>query len=679
MMENWIKRGLIMNIFKRELKIFIRSRLFQILFTISILSLALWIVVGLNIFNLNSLDIVSIYNILPIILSLIIPLLSYNYWQRERRYGLDEIILKSTSSINQVILYKVLCYISIFSLVLILCLPMVLIFIRVGFIDIGQLFSINLGLFIFIIFSVSLTLLLSVIIRGRVVTIITGILVLILISYNNNILMSFYTGVVKLRDIVFVIIISYLFILISILIISRKWNIKIIVVFVILIMSGFIPGRLDLTSLRSHTLTDYSKNIILTSKSSFELYYYYSSEIKRRSTLPEEIIGLLDQFNQVDGFQTHYISDNDSDFEAAVRKYKPDRYGGSSFYNFIVIKYKDHSKVIPLLPYVETLEFEILKVIHYFLNNGLKSVGIYIGNEEYTEDNFSELSLTLEEHFHTVFLFPGDIIPDYLDGLLVIGHFGINSRYTRDIGHYLSLGGNLILAGNGLPTSHGLIYRETPILEALKDCGIIIEPYLIGDKHSIKVKDNNGHSVEYPLNVITYPNRELKGNSIVDPFTGFTGIYLSPVLALADQFKNILYTSKEAWLVDSITGLDGVPEGEFSVAVYGEGHFSESFTGIPSSAENRLMVLGNSMSLTNYLASIDTDNGYDFIIRSLYSIVGYEDLIKIRHKYNWEKTFFKIERSLYRESVLYIIKTMILYIYPLFILIILTIIRKKNY
>lgn len=660
-----------MNFFKREILIFIRSRLFQLLFPLSVLSFSLWIFVGLKSFESNTLDIVSIYNIVPIILAIIIPLLSYNFWQRERSLGLDLILLNGNTKIQKVVSYKFISLLVIFTVFLILNLPIVIVLSRVGSLDLGQILSINLGLLLFIIYSITLTMLLSIIIKGRVLNIIISALVLVLTGYGNSYLMTLYSGLLEIHTFISIIIISLLFILIVLSILNTKFEFKKYLILTgALVLSLFIPGSIDLTSLQSHSISRYSKDIIENADSDFELSYYYSEALINSSNMPKQIIHIINQFNNLNNIDVNIYTDKNVDFLEAVRLYEPGSLDSGNVYNFIVIKYKGYFKVIPFIPYVETLEFEILKVIQYFLNDGLKNVGLYIGNEEFTEDNFTALNTALSEHFNTQLLFPGDIIPHDLDALFVIGIYDINHSYTHEIGHYLSHGGNIIIGDTGLPTADSLKYRDTPILEALRSIGVEIEPYIISEK---------GNTKDYELNIVTYANRLLKDNSIIQPFTGFLGIYTSPILIRYGNFDNLLYTSRNAWLVDSITGLEGQPENDFPVAVYGEGSFSESFTGEESEAINRLLVIGNSISFTDYIVGIAGENSFDFIIRSLYTMVGYEDLMAIRHKYNWEKTLINVERDIYRDSKLFTLKFLMLYIYPFFIFLLTTVIKKKSY
>ena len=134
--------------------------------------------------------------------------------------------------------------------------------------------------------------------------------------------------------------------------------------------------------------------------------------------------------------------------------------------------------------------------------------------------------------------------------------------------------------------------------------GVYPEPFLIGDKNSIN---------SYDLNVITFPNRHLKMNEIINPFTGFTGVYLSPISIKNNMFVPLLKTSQLSWLVDSTTGIDGKPETSFNVAAYGEGSFSQFFTSHYTNKKNNILVLGNSISLTDYLHSINYNGVYDFI------------------------------------------------------------------
>ncbi len=652
-----------MNIFKRELTLFLRDRLFLSVFPLVILIISLT-------FNKDILDIKQIYNLYPFLFVILIPLISSSIWHREKVLGLEGHLLLSNYSITTIIKYKFLNHYLIYFVTLILEFPLILILTNLGFVDFGQLFAIHIGILLFSFFALSITFLYSVIIKGRVLTIILSILTLSFVIFQSDMLYFFFKGIIVISDLIFYLGCSFLSINIGLSIIgSEKKTLKIVIISIVIILSIFIPLKLDSTLLKSHSIAPYTKEIVEKLDSDIGLTYYYSEDLIKNSSLIKETILQLGLLNSLKKLNVSYISDVDERFNLDVIKYQPTRIDDKDLYSFIVIKYKNSYQVIPGIPYVETLQFEILKVIKYLKDDGLKRIGLYIGNDGLTEDNFTVLNSKLNEHFYTTFLFPGDPIPDNIDTLIVAGHFGINYFYRDEIGHYLADGGNILIAGTGLPTDENLKYRSTPVLESLNSMGVTLEPYLVAD--------NNNNINAYDLNVITRPNRSLVGNSITDPFTGFIGVYLSPVFVANESFDNILYTSDLSWLVDSTTGLEGSPEGSFPVAAYGEGSFSSFFTNNGSTKNNRMLVLGNSISLTNYLYTLGIESSYDFIIRSVYVLNGDNKLIDVRNRLNLDKSYYKLESNLYSESILNIVYIFFVIVYPVLLFLLCLVIRNK--
>lgn len=653
-----------MTIFKRELTIFLRNRLFLTIFPLTIFIIALT-------FNKNVLDIEQIYNLYPFLFVVLIPLISSSIWQREKSLGLEGHLLLSNYHIATIIKYKFLNHYLIYFVALILELPPVLIFSGLGYVDFGQLFAINIGILLFSFFALSVTFLYSIIIKGRVLTVILSIITLLFVLFQSDMLYIFFKGIIVASDLLFYIGFSFLFIYLGIFFVgSEKKPLKLIIIFMVIILSFFIPFKFDSTLLKSHSIAPYTKEIVQNMDSEIYLSFYYSKDLIKKSSLIKETIFQLEMLNSLEKVHVLYIPDSEDKFKRDIIKYQPIRIEDKDLYSFIVVKYKNRYQVIPGIPYVETLQFEILKVIKYLKDDGLKRVGLYIGNDVFTKENFTVLNSKLKEHFFTTFIFPGESIPENLDTLIVIGHYGINDYYKEEIGHYLADGGNILIAGTGLPTDRNLNFRSTPVLESLESLGVVIEPYLVSDKN------NNINS--YELNVVTRPNRLLTGNSITDPFTGFIGVYLSPVLVKNESFSNLLYTSDLSWLVDSTTGLEGVPEGSFPVAAYGEGSFSTFFTVNSSAKKNRMLVLGNSMSLTNYLYTLGFESSYDFIIRSVYVLNGDNKLIDVRNRYNLDKSYYKLESNLYRKSILNIVYIFFIIIYPVFVFLLCLSIRKKS-
>lgn len=664
-----------MSIFKRELTLYARSRLFLILTPLFVFIPVIWFLFILDSFNRNVLDVKAYYNIFPTLLSVTIPLFTQGVWLREKQRGLEGILLQSSVGCLRIIVDKIKAVLLIISTLILSSIPIIIVLSFMGYVDYGQLFLINAGLILMSLLSICIGFLFSVLLRSRILCYFLTMMILLMLTsipgYSKFGIFSFdkysvffFNGVLNLKSLFFFTSLSIILVLVIVSIITKRGTVKSIIISLLLLCTLFIPGSFDFTTLRSYSLTESTINLLSNIKGPVSLTYYYSRELESKSGNINAIKSGLDLYKKLRRCDLQIVTDESEDFKEQVGLNNPYPIEGD-LYSFIVIEYNEAKRIIPLVAYAEELEFNILRTVNDLLN-GKKHVAIMPGNEGYTEDSFSMLYKQLNESFNVSFIFPGDKIPSDVETLIVAGHYAINYDILSVIGDFMGSGGNILIAGTGLPTDEGLVFRETPILEALKYSGVKIEPYLIGDNRNIGLVDDNGRVTPYPLNVVTDSSRRTY-NPAVFPFSGFDALYLSPVLSEKNSFVPLLTSSHESWLVNLDSGIDGTPEGAYTAAVYGVGEFAHNFTGPQNGVENSMIVIGNSLSLTDMSYSLGIDNGYNFILRSIYLLNGDEDMLLSKDKTLWEKRFYKIDSSL--DNYLFgLLKLLFVIIYPLIIL-----------
>lgn len=666
-----------MNIFKRELILYFRSKLFYILTPCFVLIPSLWYFVILKSFENNILDIEAFYNIYPVLLSLVIPLITQGLWLREKQNGLDGIIIQSSIRSEVVVIEKIKASFFIVTIFIIISLPIIFVLSFLGYIDLGQLLMINIGLLLFSLFAIALGFFLSTIINSKIVCYFLTMLLLLILttirSYSvlgfisiESRLKYFFNGILDIGSLFFFLSISLLFIIIATSMIRRSLTLNSLVLCGVLTFACLIPGSMDMTMLRRYSLTQETIELLDSSEDNISVSYYYSEDLERKSNYVSDIKDYLKLYNRHRHCDVNILTDNVPEFQKYIGLYNPYPLD-NDLYSFLVVENKKGKRIIPIVSYSEELEFNILKALDDIIF-GKKSVVIMPGEEGYTEDSFTMLNQVLSSHFNVSYVFPGDEIPENTSSLILVGHYAVDYNALSQIGDFMSRGGNILIAGTGLPTEEALEYRDTPILDALKYCGVYIEPYLIGDNNNIGLIDDEGRVTPYPLNVVTSP---VKGeySPVVFPFNGFDALYLSPVNSESINFIPLLQSSNESWLVNIESGINGVPEGSYTAAVLGLGAFAHNFSGEQSSTENRIIVLGNSLSLTDLSHSFGIDNGYDFVLRSLYFLNGDEDKLYSKDKMLWEKTFYKVDSSIrfYLTKFLWILFVII---YPVTVLII---------
>lgn len=644
-----------MNTFKREYLLFKRGRLLFSLIPIISLLLSIWINWGLKVFRFNYIDMTQIYSLIPLLVGFITPLLTYGIWNREVKLGLDRIILLNESSFRAHIYKKVIFYLLFYITLLFFVYLQLYVLNSVTDIDSGTVFTLNLGILLYVFLAISITTLLSLWVKNRVLYTVIAMTLIQLIQLFP-IMGDFYLGIINLRTLIAIISISTLLLECFVFFVNRTVNKTLLsVISLLFLLSLFLDIRIDMTDTGRYTLDTYSVDYIEESSASIELNLYLNN--KSNATITDHTQRLIKQLHQLDSVSgTITYSSSDGYFEA-VRKYSPIKVEDGS-YNFLVISTNGRVMVIPQLVHFDTLEFEIIKVIQYLREGELKDVALYLGNSDFREENFTSFINLMSEHVQSSILFPGDPISPELDLLIVIDHYDINKFYTDRVMDYINQGGNVLFAVNGLDTGNNLHYRETPLLKRLKELDIHVQPYLIADKRSIGIVEDDGTVKEYPLNLQTFPNRELLENPIISPFTGLTALHSSPVVSMENRYNYLLLSSKEAWLVDSSSGLDGEPENQFPIALYGE-----------LDSGSRMITIGNSLGLTEY------NDNQDFFLRCIYYLIGKEELLTLRHKYNWDQSMYKIETSLYRGTLINLIKSYLL-ISPLWMLLLLAVFDK---
>lgn len=672
-----IIRGIspIMNTFNKELTLLIRNRIFMIILPVYALFL--------GIIHFLFMDIYIMYSLIPIALLFLIPLLTYGLWYREVALGLEGFILTSTVGINRVIFEKIKFAFLVSLIFLLLPLPIAIVHTALGSVDLGRILTTNLGLILYIMFAVSLGLFTSTLLKGRILIYIVSVICLFLLTVNSSyglltkLNQDFFKGLFSVKSVFVLISLSFIIFNVSCFKIARGFRLKAtLLALAICILGFYIPAKFDMTLKRSFTLTRDSKEVISNGEVPVLITYYYSEELTSRSSIVSDLKQVLKSFDSQKNCNVKFVKDSNPGFEKATKSFDPHPLGeGEELYSFVVIEYLTNYKVIPLVTVLETLEFDLLTNIGDLYRGSQKHIGIMPGNEVFTEDSFSALYSLLDRYFNVTFLFPGDRIPSDLVSLIVVGHYNIDYDALAEIGDFLSEGGNILVAGTGLPTDEALVYRSTPILDALKNTGITIEPFLIGDNNNVGLTDDTGRITPYPLNVITQANSSAKSNPIVSPFPGFNALYLSPVLTEDPRFETLLTSSESSWLVTKDTGIDGFPEGAYPASIYGESNIGSNFSGFESQNSSRFMVVGNSLSFTNFSYNLGIDAGYEFILKSILRLNGDDYLIESRNKFLTDKPLYKLRYP--NKSKFFTLNIIVSLLYPLLVLLVCFIIRRK--
>lgn len=655
-----------MTTFKKDSLLLIRSKLSLITVTVFPILLSTWYL-GV------SDSYIELLSIIPTYITLTIPLFGTLFSTYYENILIGNKILKVVFSKIGVLL---IFYISL----MILSVPLLLSISQVRTIDPGIILGIYISIVLFLLLSIILVQFIFKILKGKIISYIISLFILLFLGsgklFTNEIVVKIlefikvtpklgrmYSGLIVISDIFyFIALSSLLFLFTYFKLINRRVKTVFICVLMFSIVMLFNSFRVDLTSRGSYKINNITLNTISKARVPVNITYYSSGHF-------DQIDSYLEIFNSVENVNYRNVGPEDSTFNKAVKSFKPIEVEDSGVYSFIVIEYLTRYKVIPLVSLIETLEFQLLKELDFLITGNVDSVGILIGDNEYIKDDFSVLHEVLEHDFIIDYINPGSKISNFINCLIVIGHRDLNYEDITLIGDYLSSGGSILIAANGVDITNNLNPVDTPLLRVLKEAGIIIEPYLIGDNDNVGIVDEEGRETPYPLNVITKPNKDIDG-AYLSPFPDFNAIYLSPVKTNIDDAWDVLITSEDSWLVDSKSGLNSNRFGSYSGSIYLETDLWKTFAGKESNKINRVLILGNTRSLTNLSYNLGISRGYDFIYRSIYYLLDKEDYLGVRHKFDYHDYKIKLGHDL--PNIYFH-----LLVYPVLIIIVLLIIRRR--
>ena len=187
------------------------------------------------------------FGIFPIIYILVIPVITMKSWAEERKTGTVELLLTMPFTEWDLVLGKFFSALAVFSLILILTIPLPLTLSVLGNFDAGLIFCEYLGAFLLGAASIALGLLLSCLSKNQASAFLGSAVVLMVVMLINNITQafnmpqwiaqcinfislafhfeSFSRGLIDSRDLAFFVFSTFLFLFINTrVILYRKWR-----------------------------------------------------------------------------------------------------------------------------------------------------------------------------------------------------------------------------------------------------------------------------------------------------------------------------------------------------------------------------------------------------------------------------------------------------------------------
>lgn len=526
-------------------------------------------------------DLNRFFDLSPILLLVLIPALTMRSFSEERKGKTLDILMTRPVCMLHIYLSK---YLAALIFIFITLLPTCVYVYSlsqlanpVGNIDLNAIFASYISLLLLVVVFVSIGLLGSVLSKNQVVALITSVTLSVFVYYGFDLLSGLFLsgkmqaavsslglfhhyelmqkGVIRFKDLLVVVNYLVLFVTLALIVLSDRKSISLVrggIFFVILNVGlFFIPNyRMDFTSDKRYTLSDYTINLLKGTKNEIplDINIYLSGDLNYGfQRLQDATVNLLNDYSRyVNGSleirqENVYQSENSASeiYEAMAERGMPgivlneiDREGKASkkiIYPYAQISNGKDTLVVPLLKNVagytaeeninasiEGLEFEFTDAIRLLSQDASKSVAFIEGHNEISRTYVYDAEEVLSKYYTVN---RGQIgneinILDNFDAVIIAGplsKYSETDKYILD--QYIMSGGKVLWLIDGAFYSHqdlaqlghsASMKNEVNLDDMLFSYGVRINPDLIQDRQCISTYLMNDGGVQSASVVPSY-------------------------------------------------------------------------------------------------------------------------------------------------------------------------------
>lgn len=526
-------------------------------------------------------DLNRFFDLSPILLLVLIPALTMRSFSEERKGKTLDILMTRPVCMLHIYLSK---YLAALIFIFITLLPTCVYVYSlsqlanpVGNIDLNAIFASYISLLLLVVVFVSIGLLGSVLSKNQVVALITSVTLSVFVYYGFDLLSGLFLsgkmqaavsslglfhhyelmqkGVIRFKDLLVVVNYLVLFVTLALIVLSDRKSISLVrggIFFVILNVGlFFIPNyRMDFTSDKRYTLSDYTINLLKGTKNEIplDINIYLSGDLNYGfQRLQDATVNLLNDYSRyVNGSleirqENVYQSENSASeiYEAMAERGMPgivlneiDREGKASkkiIYPYAQISNGKDTLVVPLLKNVagytaeeninasiEGLEFEFTDAIRLLSQDASKSVAFIEGHNEISRTYVYDAEEVLSKYYTVN---RGQIgneinILDNFDAVIIAGplsKYSETDKYILD--QYIMSGGKVLWLIDGAFYSHqdlaqlghsASMKNEVNLDDMLFSYGVRINPDLIQDSQCISTYLMNDGGVQSASVVPSY-------------------------------------------------------------------------------------------------------------------------------------------------------------------------------
>ncbi|MDR0511674.1 MAG: GldG family protein [Treponema sp.] len=441
------------------------------------------------------------------------------------------------------------------------------------------------------------------------------------------------------------------------------------------LISGRLWFRIDMTADNIFTISEVSQNLHREITDQLTITYFVSDRLVLSHPMPRGIFDLLREYAAHSRGRIRVIQRDPMRANLArsveelgiipwqIQIIENNEPILATVYSGILIEYMDRASVIPLVLSPYTLEYDLSSRIRALVRNAPRVLGVMVADAERSWlGDFSRLNSSLFlAGFHVLPIQPGEVIPDFLPALFVLG--GVEDLSEFDlflIDRYITGGGNVLFAVDGvfvdsLGNLEARHLFDGGLLAVLANYGALLRGALALDDSALNLTFQTHGAGGAQIQSVLYPHwisvREGNPDHLIT--YGFSGLdlYWASPLELFPPYgiqADVLFTTTErAWLqmdhfiTDPSAASffeDGYiqPRGTQILGAALSGVFPSAFEGhdffTPSPQRpSRIIVIGDTDFASDIMeVGLSEARNLDFLIRSADWLSLNDDLLHIR-------------------------------------------------
>ncbi len=665
--------------------------------------------------NVGSTDLRYYFYFFPISFILFIPTLTMSLWLKD---DLETVLPVSSF---QIIFSKWLATLIVVMAYVLVSLALILVVYQFGTVELSVVLSSCIGIFLLSASLCSIGQFCSIILKGQAASFFVSALSFSLFTINGYVLQgsylqssmltniirffsfsnnfdSFSKGIIDTRNILFFILTTILFLVISSSFVElrkfsaasvslqKKQSKKILFLLLAflclcLLNSQIFYKRFDISENNKFTLSQYTKNVVDSLNSNVSITYYVSPELNNAFPQSRDIEDFLYEYSTYsEKVKVKVVHPASEDIFRSLQtlgivkldipSIEANRTSILQVYSAIVLEYQNKTEVIPFLVDTTSLEYDLVGRIQSLNSTLFRTAFILVGNGLSLSGDYPFVTPFLESSgFAVRELDSNDILQvanlDIATPLVILGSAALTVEHIQSIQTFLEIGGKVFFSVSpidiNLDTWASTYNIESihPMFNLLKNYGITISPALIHDNKNLQTRllSQTGDTVEleYPFFIEVTKSQINNAELLGDSLRGLSLLWPSPIDVddASLNTKKISRSSDSSWLQEANRVLYEQTGEAFTTNPFFEQNMNSDDAKVGehtvvATYSDSVVVVSDQYFLSRATSYIDQKyifNNFDFLVNSLLWLQNNHDLIHIKSKTFTDYTLYKISNS----------------------------------